>query len=603
MAKDKAKSRRRQRRDRDPLTDSADIPTYKEREWQKRHVAEQKQSSWCTVHYPDEGKYIGHINELGERHGEGLLQGDKGMSYEGNWECGLMSGSGVKMFPSGDRYEGSHKNGQRCGWGYYLWNCGDKYTGMWEKSVMEGEGCFVWACGDMYTGMWKQGVISGQGHKICADGSSVKGKFRNGEPHGWCVQTVVAGDVYTGNLKAGIRHGYGQYQWVNGDVYTGMWVNGRMQGEGDLVVTPRKGRGAGNEDAVLAYRGEFHEGARHGYGEGTFGSGNRYSGHWQMDEPHGWGTMVFPNGDVGEGEFNKGVLAANGLMVFRSHDHTAHGPNHDGNPQPNLSEFSINAMNSAVSAASAGLFEDSSLWLLSCMSPITPLPLLQDMAFLPSPRLNRPLSSQVYSTFSSSSGLTIANEFDSDPEPMYAVPPSQLPLRDDLYRGTWQNNFPHGKGAMDYSSGNVFLGQFCCGRRDGAGILFRKKVKSVREFHAEASDEDFGELLEGLHEGHRVSAGEYLALFISHGAFGGAHNNEGSSGVGGLQDSPLSDVRVPEEDTRRTSSSVVLRNMKYLSQIRECLQWDASVTATAASFPYDIIRGVWREDRLVSLQP
>lgn len=152
MAKDKTKSRRRQRRD--ILTDSVEIPTYKEREWQKRHVAEQKQSSWCTIHYPREGKYIGHINSLGERHGEGLLQGDNGMSYEGNWECGLMSGSGVKMFPSGDRYEGNHKNGQRCGWGYYLWNCGDKYTGMWAGSVMEGEGCFVWACGDMYSGMW-----------------------------------------------------------------------------------------------------------------------------------------------------------------------------------------------------------------------------------------------------------------------------------------------------------------------------------------------------------------------------------------------------------------------------------------------------------------
>ena len=154
MAKDKAKGRRRQRRDTEESVRVDSPPSRKERDWQKSHMTDQKQNSWRTVHFPQEGKYIGHVNMRGERHGEGFLLGSKGMCYEGSWEGGLMHGSGVKMFPSGDRYEGHHSAGQRKGWGYYLWNCGDKYTGMWEGNVMHGQGCFVWASGDMYTGTW-----------------------------------------------------------------------------------------------------------------------------------------------------------------------------------------------------------------------------------------------------------------------------------------------------------------------------------------------------------------------------------------------------------------------------------------------------------------
>jgi hypothetical protein len=153
MAKDKGvkKARRRQRRE---TEETVELPSRKEREWLKRHLSDQQQSSWRTVYFP-EGKYIGYVNDLSQRHGEGFLQGEKGICYEGSWERGVIHGEGVKIFPSGDRYEGRHAAGQRSGWGYYLWTCGDKYTGKWEKNVMHGYGCFVWAStGDVYTGLW-----------------------------------------------------------------------------------------------------------------------------------------------------------------------------------------------------------------------------------------------------------------------------------------------------------------------------------------------------------------------------------------------------------------------------------------------------------------
>lgn len=116
MAKEKARSRRRQRHHSNS-EDNTEVTSRKEREWQKTHLVEQKKSSWRTVYYPNEGKYIGHVNSQGLRHGKGFLLGEKGMWYEGDWEDGLMSGEGAKQFPSGDRYEGHYVAGQRNGWG------------------------------------------------------------------------------------------------------------------------------------------------------------------------------------------------------------------------------------------------------------------------------------------------------------------------------------------------------------------------------------------------------------------------------------------------------------------------------------------------------
>jgi hypothetical protein len=359
-----------------------------------------------------------------------------------------------------------------------------------------------------------------------------------------------------------------------------------MQGEGELIVTPRKGRGSSSEDFVLHYRGEFKSDTRHGYGEGTFVSGKRYFGHWRDDQPHGWGTMVYQNGGVGEGEYFKGVLDASGVMIFRNHDH-AQG--HDGGVASHVEEVGIVAATNAASlAASSGFAEDSSFWLLSCMSPVTPPPLLQELVnqtFMLPPH--------------AASCYDLTAESNNNGPYLDQTLPSQILLRDDLYRGAWKDNIPHGIGVMDYSSGNIFLGHFSRGMRHGEGVLFRKKNKSLRESYAEVADEDFDLNLGATH----TSDLDNLTMYLSHGAFN--YENRHTAG--------LSPDHVREDSGRVV---VDLRNYNFYLQLQECLQWSTSSSGelegvlqvpasdtVSSTFPFHIIRGMWRADHLISLLP
>jgi hypothetical protein len=410
-----------------------------------------------------------------------------------------------------------------------------------------------------------------------------------------------------------------------------MWVNDRIQGEGELIVGPRQASLSRAE--VVAYRGEFQAGTRQGYGEGTFASGVRYLGHWRGDSPHGWGTMVYPNGDVGEGEFREGVLAEIGLMVFRSHDHEHEHANHHhhalagGGAVPGTNDAPLAPAAPAVLSEPSASSSSSSFFLLSCMSAITPLPLLEDLPgqSLPPTPCPPPHTQQQQQQEESSES--------------WPLPPSQVPLRDELYRGPWVDNFPHGFGVMDYSSGNIFLGAFSRGLREGRGLLLRKTGKSARERMAEGTEEDFGGLLEGV-RGREGEGGlleeEGLAITASHGAFCRWRWEDGSRRGGRCGGSRGNSSRGSGEERRGETSaggvvtSVLPRSSQYLSEIEQVLQWGLKFqcptsapsskcssqgaspregggalvhqegvgSTPGAAFPFEIVRGVWREDRL-----
>ena len=398
----------------------------------------------------------------------------------------------------------------------------------------------------------------------------------------------------------------------------GMWVDDRMHGAGELILGASRGGGRGsgskpNLGEVLQYRGDFYEATRQGYGEGIFASGVRFLGHWKADAPHGWGTMVYPNGDIGEGEFVEGVLTGSGLMVFRSHDHDHMPPPHP-NPHPYphpplaqpITEGEDPGAGAPVSPTMTDRLESStaSFFLLSCLSSITPLPLLEQLVHT-APLARRPPSTHIPRS------LALSPQQNTS----WPLPPSQVPLCDDLYRGAWRHNIPHGRGAIDYSSGNIFLGEFSGGVREGAGVLLRKQNKTVRELLAEGLDEDFGDLLVGGRENEPTGD---LAVLLSHEAF-----RVVGSGVGGGSSGCVD------------ASAIAMQNSQYFSAIEQCLAWrwerisehvtgeeervvkglggvkaplpSSSSSTAVRSCPalpsYDIIRGVWKEDRLKELLP
>jgi hypothetical protein len=128
--------------------------------------------------------------------------------------------------------------------------------------------------------------------------------------------------------------------------------------------------------------------------------------------------------------------------------------------------------------------------------------------------------------------------------------------------------------------------------RHGEGVLFRKKNKSLRESYAEVADEDFDLNLGATH----TSDLDNLTMYLSHGAFNYEINDH---------------VR---EDSGRV---VDLRNYNFYLQLQECLQWSSSSSCgelegvlqvpasdtVSSTFPFHIIRGMWKADHLISLLP
>ena len=344
-----------------------------------------------------------------------------------------------------------------------------------------------------------------------------------------------------------------------------------IQGQGELIIGSRQGSLEKSE--VLEYRGEFIAGCRYGYGEGVFASGIRYIGEWGDDSPHGWGTMVYPNGDISEGNFTNGMLSDSGLMVFRSQDvvQLVNSISEDkANSQRQIFEENI---------AAAFVKKDPSLLLTSCSLSIVPQPLLETLPYH-MPALNHRLDS-LFDYASNKTGIESSSQ--NEIQPLWDLPSSQLPLRDDLYRGLWKLNYPHGTGAMDYCSGNIFLGIFSKGRREGEGILLRKRYKSPVELFAESMEDD----LEGLPLNRAVSSlrNVELALLLSNGAF----------------------------DTREKPMEE--QNLSYRQHIEKILCWGLNfgrghvqiisnsdcgqvLDYTLDGASYDVIRGVWENDRL-----
>ena len=87
-------------------------------------------------------------------------------------------------------------------------------------------------------------------------------------------------------------------------VYRGWWVDGLMDGQGELQF-------AGNR-----YVGDFSEGDRSGLGMQVFQSGERYDGLWFHNMMHGMGTLLFPNGDKYTGTFKNNTFHGRGTINY-----------------------------------------------------------------------------------------------------------------------------------------------------------------------------------------------------------------------------------------------------------------------------------------------
>lgn len=96
-----------------------------------------------------------------------------------------------------------------------------------------------------------------------------------------------------------IFHGYGLYFFDDGGYYRGSFIDGIMDGNGEMHIPEQE-----------KYVGEFKDGKYHGFGTLFYFDGGKYEGNWANGLREGFGKLYYPpDSDVNymEGNFEAGT--------------------------------------------------------------------------------------------------------------------------------------------------------------------------------------------------------------------------------------------------------------------------------------------------------
>jgi hypothetical protein len=149
--------------------------------------------------------------------------------------------------------------------------------------------------------------------------------------HGDGAYVDVAGRIYAGGWLNGLMEGAGEMNYMNGTSYAGMWRQGKRNGKGCLKTTINKVR--------QTYNGDFVNDLRDGIGLITFFDGSSYDGQWKEDKRHGVGRLHYRRDDPCgrfsyEGDWASDKFAGRGTLTYQN------GDKYEGQFKDNLVRFS-----------------------------------------------------------------------------------------------------------------------------------------------------------------------------------------------------------------------------------------------------------------------
>lgn len=91
-----------------------------------------------TIVFPGEGVYSGQLR--GQIfHGQGIWEGEFGITYTGEFKNGYFHGTGTMTFANGATYEGEFKQGYMHGHGVMTFPDGHTHEGVWDNSEFLGD--------------------------------------------------------------------------------------------------------------------------------------------------------------------------------------------------------------------------------------------------------------------------------------------------------------------------------------------------------------------------------------------------------------------------------------------------------------------------------
>ena len=282
--------------------------------------------------------YQGEKDENGIPHGQGKIEYNSGISYEGEFIKGKFDGYGKLSDAGKVIYEGqwkanvpvgvlnekSYTNGSIYQWDIdsdfhltgnvkgtiYYFVQGEKYHGEVKNEIPHGYGVWTQRGGATQTGYWEDGKATDEWVLDWKDGRVTESK--QGIKRRFCFQ-----DFPDGIHRKEYNGGYFDGEWKNG-----AFVCGRAKIPFGLPARQAVFSCEGHDIEVLEerhvasfYEGEMMDGQFHGEGTYLLFNGTEYSGQWQHGVLTGKGVAIYAKDGVPTGcKYEGGWL-----------DHKAHG--------------------------------------------------------------------------------------------------------------------------------------------------------------------------------------------------------------------------------------------------------------------------------------
>lgn len=226
----------------------------------KQSYCESEQSSNMgtgVYDYPSDHKtnikFIGRIDNSGNRQGYGVMIYKNGQNYTGFWSNDKKEGLGVYNFNGEhylyEKYEGNFIDNKFSGEGKLTYIDQSIYSGGLKNNQKNGKGLMTYSPDDdlyiSYKGDWKEDCKQGHGTLKYRDGSVYKGDFEDGFVHGsgkmsWDRNSKdKIFSVYEGQFFKGGMCGTGKMRYQNDDTYVGIWENNVFDGFGEYKCSTK----------------------------------------------------------------------------------------------------------------------------------------------------------------------------------------------------------------------------------------------------------------------------------------------------------------------------------------------------------------------------
>ena len=334
----------------------------------------------------------------------------------------------------------------------YDYCCGSVYYGNFRNGYKQGKGCLKLMSKDLYNGEFNKGKKEGHGKMIykCYQKFTklvYEGSFKNDLRHGYGSLFIDTDSKFSGDWEFGLQK-YGVYNGHDGQNYVGSWNGGKINQEGVLKHDGKEFKGImENGEFVTGQIKNDATGNQIVKGEGNIGKTTRienynfiYEGDMLDDKEHGYGVKTWTNGVVYKGTWVNGK--ENGQGEWSSPIKAISKKEDDVGVQTDIEEilgydkYKGNFLAGQFHGKGEMYWQNGNIYLGN-------------------------FKNGLYNGKGRVDYKALDIQSNQNIDKLY-------------YEGDFRHGIYHGQGKIEYFNGDIYIGGFCEGKRQGKGKLVMK---------------------------------------------------------------------------------------------------------------------------------